>query len=270
MKQQFARSYIITFATALLGSPSVLLAQDSFEHKMVMKMTSSYTDYALKQRDKWGKFIVPTNLVEENEWTVTSIKNGKIVSDTTYYEYGTKIVKEKISNKEILEFLIKEGEIQGPLSGWSIVLRTNNDTYDLDVFAKKGDVLYPINIAFSGGAEATKESYSSTRVEKYNSDEEVVSDVTTEKLSFGALVAISAEWNMIEGQTMKVSGLLSESWTGKYIGKGEDRRFVETPGALKFTSLVGEASGEDEEGEWTDVIEGAWSASAGILLPPVL
>lgn len=266
----------MALATALLGSHSAVRANDSFEHKVVMNMTSSYSDDALKARNQAGKFITPGYAVDSNEWTVETTKNSQLVSSASYYEYGTKIVKEKISNKEILQFLIEEGEIQGPLKGWSIVLHTNNDDYAIEFYAKRGNDLYSLDISFFTGAEASKDSYSFSGVDKYNAQEELVSEVVTEKSSFNAVIAASAEWNIIEGQTMELSGLLTESWTGKYVGKGEDRRFIETPGALKFTCLVGEVSGsddseddEDEDEEWTDLIEGSWSASAGIMLPAV-
>jgi hypothetical protein len=118
-----------SISAVFAGEPSPVL---SFEQSVSNQMTTSKTVAALAPRSPAGVIDKNGDKVESNFWTTSkSTSGGVLLEETENAEWGVKMVTEKISNKEILEDLIANGDIPGPLSGWSLKI-FSSESDDLD------------------------------------------------------------------------------------------------------------------------------------------
>lgn len=187
MKTKYRPLFCAAGLSVLIPGLQCLHAQESpaFEQSITIKLIVSSTAPSLKPRDASGKKISGP-LVYFNEWN-TYKTTSKGYESTENEETGSKIVRTRISNREVLEYLIRKGVILGPLKGWSLraITRVNLDDEEMpdtlipEFQAVKGTMRVPLDIF--GLTEAGYAVQSSSR-ETYK---ETLSG-TTERQSFTA------------------------------------------------------------------------------------
>lgn len=252
------------------------------EQNVTLVFTESYTDASLKPRDENGK-TYNDDLVYENEWSTAKYnKNEDLTEESENYEYGTKQVTLKISNRELLEALIVEDMISGPITGWAVKFVTSGDeagsSYGRFYAVKNGsepvDLSEIISTDGDGYAETVSDKSSSKTTYKYSSDD--YTETTKETWSFNSKATGNAEIEFsFSDSYLHLDGIFNESWSVKSFGKGEDQYWQFAPGAAKFDNGSGTIHFEEYDGEewveWTDpsVIKGTMSFSAGKLFPDI-
>lgn len=105
--------YFIALAVALAATPSAM-SQTTYA-KVKFRLTESYTAPDLRARDGDGDKIKDADRVFSNSYETHSSSKSVFTE-----EYGSKLTKFKITNKQILEALVEAGEIP-TISGWSLV-----------------------------------------------------------------------------------------------------------------------------------------------------
>jgi hypothetical protein len=131
-----------------------------------------------------GAFLIPKEPATENTWSVFD-KNQFLIQDK--YEYATKVVITKISNKEIL-LALKEEQVIPDIVGWTIKLVEvpNNEQTSGPYFyiVKNGESPIFIGDHFDFGADAlpsaTTETYTKTTQYKNNALGEPLSSTETQ------------------------------------------------------------------------------------------
>ncbi|MFY7816757.1 MAG: hypothetical protein ACOVRB_00175 [Akkermansiaceae bacterium] len=193
-----------------------------------------------------------------NEYTQQPSANRTVST----YEYSSKMVASKISNREILEELVEQGVIQ-TIIGYSIVFvysqeqetgsfvlrKKNEQDEDISSIIQLGDTLA------SAAAESGKEV--TTTVSSGNGD-------PTETSVASGKASGKDVFQMKLGEQISFTGVFAWSDTLKTF---KDKETDETytlwiPGASKVTGING-AGPSDEDGE-SSVIEGGVSMSPGI------
>ncbi len=128
----------VAIAALAINSGGLAFAEfsETLEHKLTIALTESYED---------------DNVSKETG-------NG--------YTDSQKIVKEKISNKEVLDFLEEQNVITDEIKGWSIVVRTYEGEEQGFYLVKKGkdDINVSEYLYFNDGSDEV-ESYTETYAE---------------------------------------------------------------------------------------------------------
>jgi len=223
--------------------------------KVTFKLTESATSPGLPARDEDGRRIRGAEPVFENEYSKkTPTKN----IDT--YEYGSKINKSKIGNKEILEALREAGAIP-EISGWSIVLIGGQGSY---LAATNGTVYINISNYIdiddqTGGAEAAKTKEVTTNTED--------SETTKFTGKRNGKQRVSVSFNFPDSNSM-LAGVSHWSETWKMFGSGEEAYGRWIPGSSKIDSISGyiftnnsDKFSSSRESDDANLIEGSISTS---------
>lgn len=216
--------------------------------KVKFKLTESYTAPALMAKDEMGKKIKDVDRVYSNSFQTQG--STKFVSTT---EYGSKLNKLKISNKQILEALQEAGEIPS-ISGWSIVVIEGEDRY-LAVTDEKEYIDISNYITISD-----KDGYAETFNEKsvHTVNESGYAGKITSSGKGKQLVAVAFELADSSGMLNGVA-----NWSVKY--KADYDTWISGSSSIKSLSGYFRYEGDTSEDDST-VIEGSISTSKAKVL----
>jgi len=278
----YAVPALMAFSPAL--SAEEALYGSGAEQIVTFAFTEYYEEPNLKPKDDDGK-PQNGNLVYENEYsTVKYDRAENLVEESDNFEYGSKQVAMKISNKEFLDELIDEEYIPGPIAGWAVTFVTPGewpDSSEGGFYAVKNghdpvnlsEIIYTDEDGFAG---SESEKWSSKTNYKYTPNGDY-SETWQESWSFSGkwMTNVEIEFSFLDGYA-HLDGIFNESWSLKSFGKGENQYWQFVPGAAKFDSGTGsrhyEGQFEDEsEEEWEEVsvLRGTISLSAGKLFPDI-
>jgi hypothetical protein len=231
-------------------------------------LTTTWQEAALVPKDDTGKVINGEDLVEENFYSVES--PTKTVET---YEYGTKMVTEKISNKEILMYLVEEGAIES-IVGYSLSLIYESDSEEeiRFVLTKKGTEPVDISEFLSiVDEELVDMSYVGVATESYKEvitrigDNETV--IETGRGNGKAFAEIELTLPTY-GMTAAGRGVASWADTLKSFGKGADQFYAWIDSAGGIKSLAGSVMYTGYY-DASQIIEGSISFGAGSLYIPL-
>lgn len=267
------------FAAGLV--PLTAYSQSSDERPTIQPVTFALTETyeapALAPKDEEGKVIKGEDPVWENEYSVETYKGEDLVKDVYTYEYGSKMLTYKISNKEILTDLMNEGVIDS-IAGYSISFVSEdggdggeNGGANGFYITKKGEAPIHIDDYLSVddeyGADVATDSYKEVETYDYTKDTETYS--VTGKGNGKTLVGVYYETS---AYSVYMQGVATWSDSLKSFGKGEDQFYAWIPSSGKVSAITGDLdeSGDDEfdnEDEYEDnsLIEGSISLGAGSL-----
>lgn len=270
-KTSATRATLAAIATSALisavsaGEPSPVL---SFEQNVSIQMTTSKTVAALAPRSPAGVIDKNGEKVESNFWTTSkSTSGGVLLEETENAEWGVRMVTEKISNKEILEDLIANGDIPGPLSGWSLkIFSSESDDLDgaVNLVATKGDLVHQIPFEVEFGAEAVNSSGAETNKTTFNPDGTEKSFTSKVKSKGNAKLDLQASLGFSDAG-MSIRGIITDASAAKMVATPNGPQFLELPGAGKLGGISGSLYFLDMESDQAEVVEGSWSFSAATL-----
>ena len=232
-------------------------------------LTATWEEPALVPKDETGMVIKGEDLVEENFYSVES--PTKIVET---FEWGTKMVTEKISNKEILMFLVEEGVIES-IVGYSLSLIYEEDEYGEEArffLTKKGTAPRDISEFLSFvDKELAYNSYVGVATESYKSVITKIGDNETEIETGRGNGKVFAEIELTlpaYSMTAAIRGVLSWADTLKSFGKGADQFYawIDSAGGIKSVAGSVMYTGDDDPSE---IIEGSISFGAASLYIPL-
>jgi len=232
-------------------------------------LTATWEEPALVPKDETGMVIKGEDLVEENFYSVES--PTKIVET---FEWGTKMVTEKISNKEILMYLVEEDVIES-IVGYSLSLIYESDEYDEEarfVLTKKGTAPIDISEFLSiVDEEFAYNSYVGVATESYKSVTTRIGDSETTIETGRGNGKAFAEIELTlpaYGMTAAIRGVLSWADTLKSFGKGADQFYawIDSAGGIKSVAGSVMYTGDDYPSE---IIEGSISFGAASLYIPL-
>jgi hypothetical protein len=224
-----AKTYWCIVALALVMLPVTAFAREAFISKVNINLTVTSTVPALAERDAEGKTVKPRSVVFENEY-----ENNKGI----FYEAGSKMQKSKISNKEILQWLVNENVIDA-VKGHKIA--TVGET--LVVVTPGGDIIpiseyigfncmgtlvaIPIGTAANGDFGAVVFEENVKVKELFGSLGYVVSDSYKEKCN-------AVAWFDIDNNTAEGYGILSRKSSFSFKDSGGDIDTPATKGSSNF------------------------------------
>ncbi len=223
-------------------------------------ITETRTTPGLPDKDASGIVIKGADLVYENEFTVDTP-----AKTTDTYEYGSKAIAAKISNKEILTALLEAGAIPSEsIIGWSIVIANNQE--EAPKFAITDGTQYILLDEYmeieasesTPSAETSSQKQVTTTVQ---GDPDIVTTVETQSNSGKSFIALDFHFNETE---VNMSAIASWSNMLKLFGKGAESFTHLIDGPIKISSISGYAY-DSESDEYT-VIEGAISTAAAKLV----
>lgn len=271
--------------TTLVFSPALTAVEalpgSGSEQAVTIAFTETITAPSLKPRDEAGK-ILTGELVGENAWSAATYNaNNKPLVVTGNYEYGTKQVIFKISNKELLQKLIDEGDIPGPITGWALKFVNQGETpqsaagrfYAVKAGLAPVELSGIVEIGGDGGAAtvAVKSSLKTTHQYAPEGTELDGSPTETETVSYTANFLFNA-WIEIafSDRSLRLNGILSEAWSLKSFGTGAGKYWQFVPGAAKLDSGSGTMHfAGDEPGDSSSVMKGTISLAAGKTFPDI-
>lgn len=236
-------------ALALAVAPSAAFA-DSSAAKATFTLTETKTDPALQKKDSAGKPIKGGEFVYENEYSVET--TSKSVST---YEYGSKMKVSKISNKEILEALVRAAVIPA-ITGWSIVfVESDDDESDVESdedgasFAVTDGTEYKLlddYISIELGGESETSNRKSVTTTTSVGIEMIETQKETESSNGKALIFIGFDVDDID---VNLSGIASWSGMLKSLGKGDEAYTQWIGGPIKISAISGERNYPEVEGD---------------------
>jgi hypothetical protein len=256
----------VAFLAATLSPMATLRAQEVTYELAPSAVTLAFvikktTEGTFERDDLGGAFIKEDRKkipAFENTWKTGRVVDGSIPEPTRdNFEFVSKISSTRYGNRELIQDLVDQGEIPGPVSGWKLVYVYEDPTESEEatlVARKRGqdDVeLDILDIEISGGAYAA--NFLETTAFKYDKDGGITSEVATVRGRSNWEDAVSLEFNIGEF-TATLGGLEIGSETlFSYYPNPEDRSSVEffgVPGASRMTNLVGTAGSEtSQEGD---------------------
>ncbi len=255
---------LIAIAASLI--PCMGYSQYTNSQLVTFALTETYTAPSLVAKDQTGKPLKGEDgkpyFVYEQTFSTT---RGTVV--TTTQEAGSKMVTERISNKQILEALVEAGVITN-ITGYSIALYTNDDEGGVAFHLVKAgspainisQYLYP-DSETSGGEAVTSSAVKV--VATSSTSETVIRDTSTET----SKEEVSLLFKTLQAD-VKMSGILNFTETLRTVGTGSAKRTITVPGAGSITNIIG-SSASAEEDEDDSLIEGRINLGPGVLLPVV-
>lgn len=249
------------------------------EQSVTFAFTETHTDASLKPRDENGK-TYNDDLVYENEWSTEKYnRNDDLVEESENYEYGSKQVTVKMSNKEFIQALVDYEFITGPITGWSLKLVTSGEVPDVtrgEFYAVKSG-LPPVDLSDiistddNGYANTVSEKWSSKTTYKNAEADPTVKE--TWAFSGKGITNFEIEFDFIDGYA-ELFGILNESWSIKSFGKGDGQYWQYTPSAAKFDNVSGTSRSVEgdqfvDEWDYEAVIKGSMSLASGKLFPNI-
>jgi hypothetical protein len=229
-----AKTYCCIVALALVMLPVTAFAQEAFISKVNINLTVTSTVPALAERDADGKKVKPRTMVFENEY-----ENNKGI----FYEAGSKMQKSKISNKEILQWLVNENIINAvkghkiaTIGEMLVVVTPGGDIIPIDEhigFSCLANLIQipifppPMPVAFNGDAGAVVFQENVKVKELFGSLGYVVSDSDKEKCN-------AVAWFDIDNNTAEGYGILSRKSSFNFKDSGGDIDAPATKGSSNF------------------------------------
>ncbi len=237
--------------TAMLAASSLYAGSVA---SVTLRLTESTTAEALLAKDENGKALPAKVPVFENDFSVVTSSQS-----VTTYEYGSKIVTYKISNKEFLEALRDEIGLIDDIAGWSLVFLTEGDQAGVAYISKKGATAIDVSqylYGVTGDEIAIQDTYKYVLTEVFNPEKITLKETGAYKSK--ELIAVTAEF---PSSTLIVYGTLESSGRLQTFGTGELQYSEYIPGAGNMKNLAGTA--EFENGDETTIVEGSISVAAG-------
>lgn len=255
---------LVAIAATLI--PCMSYAQYNNSQLVTFALTDTYSAPSILAKDQTGKPLKGEDgkpyFVYEQSYSTT---RGTVV--TTTQESGSRMVTERISNKQILEALVEAGVITD-ITGYSIALYTNDNEGGVAFHLVKAgssainisEYLYP-DSETSGGEAVT--SSAMRVVATSSSSESVIRNTSTETSKEG--VSILFKTPQVD---VKMYGILNFTESLRTIGTGTAQRTITVPGPGSVTNIIGSSASEDVEEE-DSLIEGRINLGPGVLLPVV-
>jgi hypothetical protein len=234
------------------------LAPSAFTFAMVIKETAPGT---FERNPVGGAFKTPRVPTDFNFWETGRIVNGSIPDPASENsEFVAKVVSKRYGNRELITELVQNGDIAGPIAGWSLVYIYDGDPTEQEfleptlVARKRGQrdrELDIIDYDFSGGASA------------YN-----YLGATTFRNGVPNVSTVRGRYNFEYAASIGFAfGDLTANLGGLEIGSGSlfsyypdptDRSVADAfsvPGAIRYTNLVGATTGDGFEVEDDEFFE---------------
>lgn len=245
------------------------------EMTLTFAMTASATIEGTVEKDETGKAKTTGAPAYFNEWTKQD-KNGNIAEEGT--EEISKVLKFKISNKEILEMLVAEGVIKS-ISGWSFKMVVPANAPESEgggespcfYIAKTGEAPIYLGEYFEVWDYASAESYKRQAVEKFKYDSLGNDAGSTHKQSgsisstTAAYATFSTENGRVRDEALlQINGLWQSSVALRQIGGKESQDYRWIQGSSKLYNISGDLLSYDKATgrETSSVVEGSWTASS--------
>jgi hypothetical protein len=242
---------IASVLTAMVAASSVYAGSVA---SVTLRLTESATEEALLAKDANGKVLPEKISTFDNEFQVAT------ASQETYtYEYASKIVAYKISNKEFLEALRDEVGLIDDIRGWSLVFVAEGEEDGIAYISKKGTEAIDVSQYLYGatGEEiAIQDTYKYVLTEVFSTEKTTLKETGAYKSK--ELIAVTAEF---PSSTIIVYGTLESSGRLQTFGTGELQYSEYIPGAGNMKNLAGTA--EYENGDDPSIVEGSISVAAG-------
>ena len=262
----------VAFLAATLSPMVTLRAQDTTYELAPSAVTLAFvikktTEGTFEREAVGGAFIQEDRKkipAFENAWETGRIVDGEITQPSgDNFEFVSKISSTRYGNRELIQELVDDEIIPGPVSGWKLVYVYGDPTKleEATLVARKqgqDDVdLDILGIEFSGGVDATK--ILETTAFKYDKDGVTTSEVATVRGRSNSEDAVFLQINIGEFAATLVGLAINSETFFSYYPDPEDLSSVDffgVPGALRMTNLVGMETDVIEEGdEETDVID---------------
>lgn len=251
---------------------SACLAHGGTVGNVTLRLVEQWEAPALRPKDQSGQFI-GSWLVFENEYSTTGPQQRV---DT--YEYGSRAVTTRISNREFLELLVFEGVISD-IRGWALVVLQSTSAFsdEEEDFApqffieKRGE--QPVNvsqylrmISHESGATADAGRYSRVETTNAAANTSVVREQGTVRSS--SLVNLLFE---SDGIAFNLYGVLDYSERLRTTGRGDTQQTVGVPGARRVNEISGwsaESHVSSESDEDASLVSGSINMAAGRPVDP--
>lgn len=243
-----------TIASALTAMVAAASVHAGTVASVTLKLTESATEEGLFAKDGIGKALPGKVPTFENEFLVMTTKQ-----ETYTYEYASKVVTYKISNKEFLEALRDEVGLIDDIKGWSLVFVAEGEEDGIAYISKKGAEAIDVSQYLYGatGEEiAIQETYKFVSTEVYATEKSTLKETGSYKSK--ELISVTAAF---PSAILQVFGTLESSGRLQTFGTGELQFSEYIPGAQNMKNLAGTAVFDN--GDDPSIVEGSISVAAG-------
>lgn len=219
-----------------------------------LRLTESVTGTGLFAKDETGRMLRERFPVFENEYWRENARQSVFT-----YEYASKVMKYRLSNKEFLEFIRDDVGLIDDIRGWGLVFLTVGEESGIAYITKRGEE--PIDVsenfhASVGEPIAIQDSYKYVLTTTLSTGEGKLRETGSYKAK--ELISVTAAFPSV---TYNVYGTLESSGLLKTYGSGELQYSEYAPGTQNMKNLAGTA--EYENGDDPGVVDGAISAATG-------
>jgi hypothetical protein len=219
-----------------------------------LRLTESTTGTGLFAKDETGRTLRERLPTFENEYSRVNTRQ-----DVYTYEYGSKVVKYKLSNKEFLEFIRDDVGLIDDIRGWAVVFLTVGDISGIAYITKRGET--PIDVSEHLYATvdepiAIQDSYKYVLTTTLSTNERKLRETGSYKSK--ELISVTAEFPSV---IYNVYGTVESSGRLKTYGTGELQYSEYAPGTQNMKNLAGTAVYEN--GDDPGVVDGTISAATG-------
>jgi hypothetical protein len=242
----------ISVALAAIAISSSAFAQTT--STVNLRLTESVTGTGLFAKDDTGRTLSGRIPVFENEYWKVNTRQSAYT-----YEYASKVVKYKLSNKEFLEFIRDDVGLIDDIRGWALVFLTVGEESGLAYITKRGEA--PIDVsahlyASVGEPIAIQDSYKYALTTNLSTDEKKLRETGAYKSK--ELISVTVDFPSV---IYNIYGTVESSGRLKTYGSGELQYSEYAPGTQNMKNLAGTA--EYENGDDPGVVDGAISAASG-------
>ena len=252
---------VAAFSTNALASPGT-------ESLVTLLLTEQFTFEGTVEKDSSGRPIYPPVPAYENEWSRYDWQGNPIEDN---YEYQARIATYKLSNRELLGFLVSAGVIPS-IYGWSLKAIYNESSEIPTYYVTKPGVA-PVyvgdyfNLATFGAAT----SVNATGTDRYTAAGDLISSVARDESTTKTDVLLTFSTQPFagaEGTTMSLAGMWRHTLSLRPVRVGGfiENRYLNGPGSIYSISGTIDDTVSDGAGGFNDfqsIVEGSWLFAAG-------
>jgi hypothetical protein len=250
MTQKSLKPISVALAAITIGSSAFAQTVSTVN----LRLTESVTGTGLFAKDETGRMLRERIPVFENEYWRDNTRQSVYT-----YEYASKVVRYKLSNKEFLEFIRDDVGLIDDIRGWALAFLTVGEESGIAYITKRGEA--PIDVsqhfyASVGEPIAIQDAYKYVLTTTLATDERKLRETGSYKSK--ELIAVTLDFPSV---IYDIYGTVESSGRLKTYGTGELQYSAYAPGTQNMKNLAG--TSEYENGDDPGVVDGTISAATG-------